>query len=251
MRDLPCAILNRTFRGVTVLIALAVVPMSPRAQEQGGPQARPGRPAVQGSKVAGELASGQPKSEETHPADITAIQHVVFIIKENRSFDEMFGAFPGLGSTGATQGTLSTGQVINLGITPDVMPRDLGHNFPDARLGIDNGKMDGFDQIGPGGNCSFNGDYLCMTEHVQQDIPNYFSYAGAFTLADHMFASSRGSSFPNHFYSIAAQAGGAVDIPSSLNGHDDTVPAKINAANALRPKALNEARDNIDTPFIF
>jgi phospholipase C len=42
------------------------------------------------------------------PPGITAIQHVVFIIKENRSFDEYFGQFPGANGVGV--GEISTGQ---------------------------------------------------------------------------------------------------------------------------------------------
>lgn len=198
-----------------MLIALALVPLSPSAQEQGGHESQPSQLAAEGSKSLGEMARGRANSDETHPADITAIQHVVFIVKENRSFDEMFGTFPG--AEGATQGTLSTGQIIDLGVTPDVMPRDLGHTWSSATLAIDHGRMDGFDLINDGGSCTVNGDYLCMTEHVQQDIPNYFSYASVFTLADHMFSSLSGPSFPNHLYSIAAQSGGVVDIPLPLN----------------------------------
>src|SRR5689334_10431166 len=36
------------------------------------------------------------------------IQHIVFIIKENRSFDTYFGAYPG--ADGATTGMISTGE---------------------------------------------------------------------------------------------------------------------------------------------
>ena len=47
----------------------------------------------------------------------TPIQHVVFLLKENRSFDNYFGKYcaiyyPTGGCDGATQGTMSTGQEI-------------------------------------------------------------------------------------------------------------------------------------------
>src|SRR6516162_7413129 len=58
---------------------------------------------------------------------IDVIQHVVFIIKENRTFDNYFGTFPG--ADGTTTGTLSTGQVIPLGHTPDQTPRDIDHSW--------------------------------------------------------------------------------------------------------------------------
>ncbi len=46
-------------------------------------------------------------------ASFGKIQHIVFIMKENRSFDSYFGTFPG--ANGATTATISTGQVIRTG----------------------------------------------------------------------------------------------------------------------------------------
>jgi len=74
--------------------------------------------------------------------DITQIKHIVFIIKENRTFDNYFGTFPG--ANGATQGTISTGQVIPLGHTPDRV-RDMGHTYQNAATAMNGGKMDKFD----------------------------------------------------------------------------------------------------------
>src|SRR5260221_12794377 len=53
------------------------------------------------------------------------IQHIVYIIKENRSFDNYFGTFPG--AAGATSGLMSTCERILLGHTPDRTTRDLCH----------------------------------------------------------------------------------------------------------------------------
>ena len=139
------------------------------------------------------------------------IQHIVFLIKENRSFDHYFGAFPG--ADGATSGLVSTGQRIALRRSPDRTPRDIGHDWEDARTAMDEGKMDRFDLVG-GGN--LNGDFLSMTQFLDADIPNYWSYAEHFVLADHMFSSLAGPSFPNHLYTVASQAGGAINNPNSL-----------------------------------
>src|SRR5579863_6115611 len=89
------------------------------------------------------------------------IQHIVFLVKENRTFDNYFGTFPG--ADGATTGTISTGQVLSLGVTPDAIPRDMGHTWVAANGAIDYGKTDHFDLITNGGNCTVNGDYLCLT----------------------------------------------------------------------------------------
>jgi phospholipase C len=138
----------------------------------------------------------------------TPIQHIVFIIKENRSFDNYFGTFPG--ANGATSGTISTGQVIPLGRTPDVTPNDPGHGWPEALTSMDGGKMDRFDTI-DGGN--INGAFMSYTQLQQADIPNYFSYAYNFVLSDNTFSSMHGGSFPQHLYAVAAQSDGVINIP--------------------------------------
>jgi phospholipase C len=147
------------------------------------------------------------------PLDITAIQHIVFIVKENRTFDSYFGTFPG--ADGATTGVLSTGQVIPLGQTPDLTPHDICHTWPCAITGMDNGRMDAFDLqvVGGPSACNVNGDYLCYTQMSQPDIPNYFAYASNFVLGDRMFSSIHSSSTPAHLYVVAAQSNGMIDTP--------------------------------------
>jgi len=138
----------------------------------------------------------------------TPIQHIVFIVKENRSFDSYFGTFPG--ANGATSGAISTGQVIPLGRLPDITPNDPGHGWTEALTSIDGGKMDRFDII-DGGN--INGAFMSYTQFQQSDIPNYFTYAYNFVLSDNTFSSMHGGSFPQHLYSIAAQSDGVINIP--------------------------------------
>jgi phospholipase C len=91
------------------------------------------------------------------------INQVVFIIKENRTFDNYFGTFSG--ADGATSGTISTGDVIPLGHTPDRTPRDISHSWNSALTAIDGGAMDQFNLI-PGGNQ--NGDYLSYTQLTER-----------------------------------------------------------------------------------
>jgi phospholipase C len=139
------------------------------------------------------------------------IQHIVYIIKENRSFDNYFGTFPG--AEGATTGLISTGERISLGHSPDRTPRDLGHAWPDAHTAIDGGRMDRFDLVQDG---NVNNDFLSMTQFIDIDIPNYWSYAEHFALGDHMFGSIAAESFPNHLYAVASQSGGVIGNPNTL-----------------------------------
>jgi phospholipase C len=160
------------------------------------------------------LLSAQTKDAAPPSTTLTLIKHIVFIIKENRSFDSYFGTFPG--ANGATSGEISTGQIIPLLHEPDNTPRDIGHDWVSSHLAVNNGAMNQFDLIsGNGTNGNLNGDYLAYTQFQQSDIPNYFSYASNFVLADNMFSSLTGPSFPNHLYTVAAQSAGAISNPTT------------------------------------
>ena len=161
--------------------------------------------------------SGGSTSHTVNLQGINQIQHVVFIIKENRSYDSYFGTFPG--SDGATIGTMSTGQVIPLGHAPDQLPRDLPHGWFDMVTSMDGGKMDGFD-LAPNvalkqGWFANAGDLLAYTQLTESDIPNYFAYARNFVLGDHMFSSLHGASFSNHLYTVAAQSAETFTLPAA------------------------------------
>lgn len=172
-----------------------------------------------GIAIASELAipAALAQSRPKHPPDITAISHWIFLVKENRSFDHYFGTFPG--ANGTTSGPISTGQIVPLAHSPDVMPQDLKHTWAITETAMDYGRMDKFDV-----NCV---PYeLCMSQVYQQDIPNYWSYASTFTLADEAFSSLHGDSLPNHLYIVAAQSGGVIDNPTvSVNSWGCDSPA--------------------------
>jgi phospholipase C len=166
-----------------------------------------------GAVTLTDNASGSPQVVSLTGTAITGgtidvIQHIVFIIKENRSFNNFFGTFPG--ANGATSGPISTGQILTLGHTPD-RGRDMGHAWTDAVTAINGGKMNQFDLVQFG---NINGDYESMSLFYQSDIPNYWSYAQNFTLSDATFSSIKSGSFPNHFYTIAATSAEAISNPN-------------------------------------
>src|SRR5258708_4231911 len=194
--------------GASMLLALAIAGAWPRASP----------PASATSKGDNDVSPPQdirvvppPVANAQVLALRSKIQHIVFIVKENRSFDNYFGTFPG--AEGATTGTISTGEEIPLRHSPDRMPRDLGHEWGETHVAIDDGRMDRFDLV-RGGNV--DNDFLSMSQVLDFDIPNYWSYAGHFALGDHMFSSLPGPSFPNHLYTVAAQSGGVFTNPNTL-----------------------------------
>jgi len=162
----------------------------------------------------------RPRPERTPPPQPTVvarlgshdahfpIKHIIIIDKENRSFDTMFGRFPG--ADGATEATLSSGRVVPLTRTPDQTVLDVGHAGAAATLAIDNGKMDGFDLL-PG--ALQDGKDIADSQFHGTDIPNYWKYASAFTLDDHFFSTISGPSFPNHLITVAASSGNTTDNP--------------------------------------
>lgn len=156
----------------------------------GSTKAQPARAPLrksQGTTVPGKSA---PQSR---------IKKVIFIIKENRTFDNMFGRFPG--ADGATHATLSDGSRIPLARAPDAFPHDVAHSFFPGITAVNGGKMNGFDLI-PGSR-----DRLNFTQYRREDIPAYYRYAHHFALADRMFSSMYGPTAPEHMFLVAATSG--------------------------------------------
>ena len=197
----------------------------------------------------GSLANGQSPASpaSTVPSGVKSlplIQHFVFIIKENHSFDNYFGKFPG--ANGATSGQMSDGQVIPLGPMPDATSHDFGHTTPNALTAIDNGKMDGFDLLNQGNE---NGDTLSYRQFDSTAIPNYWYYAQHFVLADNMFSSLHGPSYPNHLYTVAAQSDGVVDLPTDPTqpeGHSGSGGCDASPTTSVR---TIDSEGNIDAMF--
>jgi len=134
----------------------------------------------------------------------TPIKHVVFVIKENRTFDNMFGRFPG--ANGVTVG-MDRGEPRPLTQAPDRLPTDIKHCYECSLQAWDGGKMDGFATI------SEAADRYAYVQYAPGDLPNYWRWASEYVLGDNFFASAQGPSFPNHLYTIAAQSGGAHENP--------------------------------------
>jgi phospholipase C len=161
-------------------------------------------------------------------AGLKKIEHIVLVVKENRTFDHYFGTFPGV--FGTRFGRLSTGQLVRLNQAEDLTP-DIDHTYESAVLAIHEGAMDRFDLI-PG--AAVDGQYLSYCQFTEEDIPNYFAYARNFVLADGFFSSLTGPSFPNHLYTVGAQSGGAISNPEHVAswGCDSPEEARVDVLDA-------------------
>ncbi|HET7482963.1 MAG TPA: alkaline phosphatase family protein [Actinomycetota bacterium] len=130
------------------------------------------------------------------------IKHVVFIVKENRTFDHMFGRFPG--ADGVTYGYTCDGQRIPLrhaGLTT----YGADHSFAAGIIAVNGGRMNCFDTLRDGQ------PLRSYVQYRQHDIPNYWRYAENFTLADRFFSSVYGPTGIEHMWVIAAQSDRFVD----------------------------------------
>ena len=165
------------------------------------------------------------------PAGMSKIQHIVFLIKENRSFDNYFGTYPG--AYGATSGPISDGTVIPLTHQSGPTLVDPGHQIFDARAAIDGGKMDGYDLVGLG---NMQGQIWPMSQLQQSDIPNYWTYAQNFVLADMMFSALPSGTFPNHLYAVANNSDGTFTTPNTTSKGDWGCDA---------PKTVTVAQENL------
>src|ERR1035438_6055775 len=136
----------------------------------------------------------QPQSS-IPPAPPGPIQHIVVIMQENRSFDNLFHGFPGADTA---QTGLDQGMPVALRPTPLGNGPDLDHTHTGWWKQWDGGKMDNF---------AVGGNLLPYSYILPEEIAPYWTLARQFTLGDRMFQSNTGPSFVAHQYMIAGQSG--------------------------------------------
>lgn len=134
------------------------------------------------------------------------IKRVIYLMLENRSFDNIFGRFPGV--NGTTTG-VKDGKEVPLIVSPDWLPGDLPHDRSAALNDINGGTLDGF----AGGKW---GDPYAYSQFHEPQIPNYYRWAREYAISDRFFASALGPSYPNHFFYIAGESGGVIDNPENI-----------------------------------
>ena len=150
---------------------------------------------------------------------IHRIRHVVVVVQENRSFDSYFGTYPGADGIPMRDGRPAA-------CVPDPAHggcrrpwHDSGdvqgggpHSAVDARRDIDGGRMDGFLASAERARrlCATGIDTGCAPQrgdvlayHDGRELPNYWAYARAFVLQDHMFEAAASWSLPAHLFLVS------------------------------------------------
>jgi phospholipase C len=140
------------------------------------------------------------------------ISHVIIVIQENRSFDNLFDCFKGTacvkrGREEIKHGDKITRKWVKLAeqsLVPTSKNNDIGHCYFSFYTAYDGGKMDGF-SLEPNGVCprEWGGSYkptgTFPYQYINQaEITPYWDMAEQYVLADRMFQTQGSSSFTAH-----------------------------------------------------
>ncbi len=175
---------------------------------------------------------------------IADVEHIVFLMQENRSFDHYFGTLSGVRGFGDPRAVnLTTGNPVfyqpdnggghvlpfhppapNLGLQ---FLEDLPHDWNTTHEAWNGGNHD---QWVPAKG------YLTMAHLVRQDIPYHYALADAFTVCDAYHCSMLGPTHPNRYHMFSGWAGndgtrGGPALDNSGNAYTwQTYPEVLEAA---------------------
>lgn len=188
-----------------------------------------GAGVVAGCKsVEHDVGSGDSATDPSGSTSVKpAIEHVIVVMMENRSFDHMFGALK-----------LEEGREVE-GLDADMSNPDADGNtvtvfhsevecVPDPGHSWDNSH----DQWNSGANDHFvtnYGDDEVMGYLNREDLPVYYALADRYALCDHWFCSVMGPTWPNRLYGHAGTSDGQDnnDLPADVFFTFPTVWTKL------------------------
>ena len=186
---------------------------SPRASGVPASSPSPGVPGAASAAPTASASPGSPASPVASPrasaspgATTAAIKHVVIIIQENRTFDNLFHGFSepsGAKANYADFGFDRAGNKIALTQVPFENAFDPNNYHADFLADYDGGKMDGFYDNNAsiaGASTANNGlSYLPQTE-----VQPYWDMATNGALAENAFHGVTGPTYPSHLEFVAA-----------------------------------------------
>jgi phospholipase C len=209
--------------------------------------------ATTGRSTAEAAATIQPAG-----GDLGAVEHVVFLMMENRSFDHFFGTLNGV--RGFDDHPVGNNGVFAQswpgGASPTLLPFhlntknsmaectfDLTHNWLPQHLSWNSGAMDSF--VSTHTSNTYEGPsngVLTMGYYKKGDIPFMFSLAEKFTICDGYHCSVFGPTHPNRLFHMSGTndpdgvAGGPVLVTNSSSAKKfttswSTIPEALENAN--------------------
>jgi len=133
------------------------------------------------------------------------IAHIIVIIQENRTVDNLLNGFPGADTV--TSGQNEYGQTVVLRSTLLTAPYDMGHRHGSWLLDDNHGSMNGFSTESL--NCYVKrrqcpqSDVAAYGYVPESEVQPYWDMAEQYTFADELFQTNQGPSFPAHQYLIS------------------------------------------------
>ncbi|MCE0743077.1 phospholipase C, phosphocholine-specific [Acetobacter sicerae] len=179
----------------------------------------------------------------TRTRSIDDIEHVIFLMQENRSFDHYFGMLQGVrGYNDPRAVRLPSGNTVwsQPNGTDKVMPfhpdapdmgmqflADLPHDWATTHEAWNNGNWDGWIPAKT---------TTCMSHLVREDVPFHYALADAFTICDSYHCSIMGATDPNRYYMWTGYVGndgtgGGPVVSNAEAGYGwSTYPERLEAA---------------------
>jgi phospholipase C len=159
---------------------------------------------------------------KSEPTPNTPVEHFLFLMQENHSFDNYFGTYPG--ANGVPAGTCMPRDPTSKATKECVKPFrlgdraivDLAHNEETHMAQYRNGRMDGF--VWAFGREGKRHGSMAMGYYDDRDLPYYWNVADEYVLFDRFFSSAHGGSVINHMYWVTGAPG--------IKGKRDAVPAE-------------------------
>ncbi len=191
---------------------------------------------TQGSSPSGNsLPDARSNSAVLRPLSSGQISHVIIVIQENRSFDNLFATFPG--AEGTTTGKLHDGTTIPLKARKLENKMVLNNSWPAFVTDYDNGKMDGFDLVWVNEH-----QCTCAYQYVKpSQIKPYWSMAKQYVLADHMFPTQASGSFTAHLDLIRGDT--KINSYASLIDFPPHGPWGCDAAPGIKTSLLTDTQE--------
>jgi phospholipase C len=164
------------------------------------------RGALAGAASLLAAAPGPARARLTDAARLTDIDHIIVLMRENRSFDHYFGTLRGVRGFADPAGAASFRQPDPQAPDGHILPfrldttrtgaqrlPDLEHSWRSQHMAWHGGRMDRWvESLRREPEPRFT-----MGHYARDDLPTYFALADAFTICDHYHASVLGPTHPN------------------------------------------------------
>jgi phospholipase C len=211
--------------------------------QQGSVQERGACPFAAGAMSVETLRIAQSELERM------PIQHVIVMMKENRSYDQLFGRLHDNGQPDSEPLPLDAinldynGDEVRLAhATTTCFPNDPGHQWRSMHSMVNAGKMNGFVKCA---SQTTSGDgHFVMTYYDASDLPFYYFLANTFAIADRYFPSVRGGTWPNRAYLLL---GTSDHVRTTHGGYPN--PALPTLFSQLDTRGVSWGVYSVDEPF--